>query len=66
MFSCELCKIFKNTYFYSTPLVAASGVFFTKQSLSLWLKSEYIGGIKELSTSVLNIFKTKVVNNPLF
>ena len=24
MFSCEFCEIFKNTYFYRTPLVAAS------------------------------------------
>ena len=25
MFSCEFCKIFNNTFFYKTPLVAASG-----------------------------------------
>ena len=25
MFSCEFCEIFKNTYFYRTPLLAASG-----------------------------------------
>ena len=24
MFSCEFCKVFKNTYFYRTSLVAAS------------------------------------------
>ena len=24
MFSCEICEIFKNTYFYRTPPVAAS------------------------------------------
>ena len=24
MFSCELCKIFKNSFFYRTPLVATS------------------------------------------
>ena len=24
VFSCEFCKIFKNTFFYKTPLVAAS------------------------------------------
>ena len=24
LFSCEFCEIFKNTYFYRTPLVAAS------------------------------------------
>ena len=24
VFSCEFCKIFKNTYFYRTPLVATS------------------------------------------
>ena len=23
--SCEICEIFKNTFFYITPLVAASG-----------------------------------------
>ena len=26
MFSCEFCQIFKNTYFYRTPLVSASGI----------------------------------------
>ena len=26
VFSCEFCEIFKNTYFYRTPLVAASAV----------------------------------------
>ena len=25
VFSCELCEILKNTFFYRTPLVAASG-----------------------------------------
>ena len=24
MFSCEYCKLFKNSFFYRTPLVAAS------------------------------------------
>ena len=24
MFSCEICDIFKNTYFYETPTMAAS------------------------------------------
>ena len=27
VFSCEFCEIFKNTYFYRTPLVAASVLF---------------------------------------
>ena len=26
VFSCEFCKIYKNTFYYRTPLVAASGV----------------------------------------
>ena len=26
LFSCEFCKIYKNTFYYRTPLVAASGV----------------------------------------
>ena len=26
MFSCEFCEMFKNTFFYRTPLVAASVV----------------------------------------
>ena len=26
VFSCEFCKICKNTFYYRTPLVAASGV----------------------------------------
>ena len=26
VFSCEFCEIFKNTYFYRTPLVATSAV----------------------------------------
>ena len=26
VFSCEFCEIFKNTFYYRTPLVAASGV----------------------------------------
>ena len=25
MFSCDVCKIFKNSFFYRTPLVAPSG-----------------------------------------
>ena len=25
VFSCEICKVFKNTFFYRTPPVAASG-----------------------------------------
>ena len=32
MFSCEFCEIFKNIYFYRTPLVAASG------NTNLWLQ----------------------------
>ena len=28
VFSCEFCEIFKNTFFYRTPLVAASKLFF--------------------------------------
>ena len=27
VFSCEFCGISKNTFFYRTPLVAASGIF---------------------------------------
>ena len=27
LFSCEFCEIFKNNFFYRTPLVAASGDF---------------------------------------
>ena len=27
MFSCEFCEIFKDTYFYKIPLVAASETF---------------------------------------
>ena len=27
-FSCEFCEIFKNNYFYKTPMVAASVLFF--------------------------------------
>ena len=27
VFSCEFCEIFKNIFFYRTPLVAASGGF---------------------------------------
>ena len=30
VFSCEFCKISKNTYSYRTPPVAASGVFLQK------------------------------------
>ena len=26
VFSCEFCKIYKNTFYYRTPAVAASGV----------------------------------------
>ena len=26
VFSCEFCEIYKNTFYYRTPLVAASGV----------------------------------------
>ena len=26
VFSCEFCEIYKNTFYYGTPLVAASGV----------------------------------------
>ena len=26
LFSCEFCEIYKNTFYYRTPLVAASGV----------------------------------------
>ena len=26
VFSCEFCKIYKKTFYYRTPLVAASGV----------------------------------------
>ena len=26
LFSCEICEIFKNTFFYRTPLVAASEI----------------------------------------
>ena len=26
VFPCEFCEIFKNTYFYGTPLVAASDI----------------------------------------
>ena len=26
VFSCEYCEIFKNSFFYRTPLVAASGI----------------------------------------
>ena len=32
MFSCEYCEIFKNTFFYKTPPVAASENFFHFQS----------------------------------
>ena len=28
VFSCEFCEIFRNTYFYRTPLVAAFGCAF--------------------------------------
>ena len=28
VFSCEFCEISKNTFFYRTPLVAVSGIFF--------------------------------------
>ena len=27
VFSCEYCEIFKNNFFYKTPLVAASEIF---------------------------------------
>ena len=33
MFSCEFCKISKNTFFYRTPLVVASVIFCTDQYL---------------------------------
>ena len=26
VFSCEFCEIYKNTFYYRTPLVAASGI----------------------------------------
>ena len=29
MFSCEICEIFKDTFFYRTPLATASGLPFT-------------------------------------
>ena len=35
-FFCEFCEIFKNTYFYRTPLVAASGINATTTK-TLWL-----------------------------
>ena len=33
VFSCEFCEIFKNTYFYRTPLVTASAL---KKYTKLW------------------------------
>ena len=41
--SCEFCEIFKNIYFYRTPLVAASGVKESKKKVQnlLWVNSWY-------------------------
>ena len=35
MFFCELCKIFKNTFFYGAPPVAASAVTYFREKTPL-------------------------------
>ena len=40
MFSCEICDIFKHTYFYETPTVAASEADITGKLLKVFTSTK--------------------------
>ena len=75
MFSCEFCEIFKNTFFYRSPLVVASNthVIPLSSSSSLWLfkwcnnQTLFYRARKKLKNGIkLNIDPTKKRFNVLF
>ena len=58
VFSCEFCKISKNTYFYRTPPVAASMFLY---DITLYPNMEYISMIVITLEAVVRRFSEKKV-----
>ena len=57
MFSCEFCEIFKNTLFYTAPLVAASEVCIEEASINIfWGIAKWQQNCLDFSFPTLNIF----------
>ena len=50
VFSCNICKIFKNTFFYSTPPVAASDVHISIKLIYLNFRSSFEKLVESLLT----------------